>query len=190
MAAAVWLFIFPEQQAPERSKAAATAERFRAFTGAPPLLNIAFDYPLGWKLFVSQARGVEEATVQLMGPRDLIHQFSASFAVIGKKKMEGVTMESELEKLIERNKALTQFKVVSKKGMLVGGQDAQSVIFDFAINLPMGFKNAPTVMMREEVVLVLRADAFYQVFFVGTLEQHRQSELLFRRLLESFRFTK
>lgn len=188
LAIAVLFFIFVKWQESTHVRVLAGTESFEVFNGAPPLLNIAFEYPKSWKIFVSRARGAEEATVQLIGPRDLSHQFSASFAVIGKKKKEGLSLENEAENLIGRNKALNQFKVVSKEKIRVAGQDAQRVTFDFVINLPVGFPNAPPVPMREEVILVSQANGLYQVHFVGTLEQHRENNRLFQDFLKSFRF--
>jgi len=189
LAAAALLYIFLGQPGSKPSGVSAGTESLETFPGAAPFLNIAFEYPKNWKVFVSRSRTGEEATVQLMGPRDLAYQFSTSFAIIGKKKTEGGSMEGEAEKLIERNKALAQFKVVSKRTVQAAGQTAQDVTFDFVMPLPVGTLNAPVVTMREEVILVSRKDALYQVHFVGTREQHQQSKPLFESLLRSLRFT-
>lgn len=188
VSAAGLFFIFHLSQGTEHLSTSAGAEGVEAFNGALPFLNIVFEYPKSWKIFVSRARSAEESTAQLIGPRDARHQFSTSFAVIGKKITGAVSLQDEEEKFIKRNKALSQFKVASKETVRVAGQDARRIAFDFSMNLPVDVQNAPEVIMREEVILLMRAGLLYQVHFIGTLEQHQRNRSLFEKFLKSIRF--
>lgn len=169
-------------------KTDAASESFEVFEGNPPLLNITFHYPKDWKKSVSRARDAEEETVQLMGPRDLKKQFSTSFAVIGKKQGENQDIENEINQIINRNKNLAEFKIVARGGVKIGGADAQKIISEFVMELPLGMVNPSPAVMREEVAVVMHSGLTYHIYFVGTKEQHLGNNHLFRNLLKSFQF--
>ncbi|HNX68357.1 MAG TPA: hypothetical protein PLL75_00690 [Candidatus Omnitrophota bacterium] len=190
LAVAAVLFVFSGKEEAPTPQAPMMRERTSLFSGMPPFLNLTFAYPEGWKISVSRSRASEEGVAQMIGPRDQNFQFSVSFAVIGKKKTGAIALENEAEGLLERNKSLAQFKIVSKGPAQVAGQAARRVAFDFVISLPVSVPEAPSVAMREEVILISRGDLLYQIHFVGTLEQYRKNRILFENFLRSLRFTK
>ena len=95
-----------------------------------------------------------------------------------------------LETLLKRISRWPKFKMIDKKVIRIGGEQAFSALYESETHLPMESLNAKPVRVVEQNIFLVRRDKSYRFAFHVLADQYKKYSPVFEHVLKTFQFAK
>ena len=158
-----------------------------SFESRNKAFDFTFKYPPDWKPQETKGRTEEYDQANMFGPRDKERKFTLAYGIT----VQSVGEESAADLLNQYVKYLanaSQFKMISKKNVKIGGRSFPGVRIQYLLRLPIYQINAKDVLMEEETYVIINGKHSYRMNLLGTKEQVRKYYPVFKGMLKTFRF--
>ena len=174
------------------SGAAAESPLWVHYQGTVPELQVAFDYPTGWRL--QEERGRREAYVEarLLGPRNAAGTYTAMMVVRSVPAAQEWTPEDGVDELVARftDRAFEQAAVTSRR--VVGDPDRLvrevQVVYTIPALHAEGLSGAP-IPVRLWALFIESKGFVYEISYSAEAGEFPVYARLFEELLDTFAVT-